>query len=286
MPRMWMVQPFLMCSSHLKKEHGDLHLVADLLSEEIPQSIVRSANKGKISSRHLKNRHEEITTELRERGIDLCCEIPDLHIARLGWFNKGANRQELSKRCPRCREKIEEFRREITFSFEKNRPMLESLAKRIAARYRADETELLSEAFWVFLNIHENRLHDPERSAFSSFLYQKVSHHLFDVARHRIRVRKRHDEEADVLLIPQPEQEMKDYDILSWDAQRVIRLILECPEELCKYIFDGKTRRGPKTFLDSLRSFLSLAGWDRQSIDKSFAEISDLFSPSQRKESE
>lgn len=275
--RMWQVDPSLMCDLHITREHRDLHLTAKLIAEEKMREVEVSAMRNKISTRHLPSRHEALAAELISRNIGHSCPLPDITMPRLGEIDKSKSCQELMERCPHCRQRIEEHRQDVTKSFLTHQRQIENIAKAISRRYRFDEAELLSEAFVAFLEVHESRSYDPAQSSFSTWLQWKVRGRLLDLVRERAKKAARMQEQ-DLLLIPEPDSGPLDYDSLSWDAQRIIRLILESPRELLDRIVMRTERRNPRSYRAALRQFLLDAGWLSKEIDRCFAEIRELFS--------
>lgn len=104
MMRMWMVDPKLMCMQHLVGEHGEIH--------KHRHNFVKghgiAGRKGQIEPEAMKRRHDELVTHLRCHKSQY--EQPDLSGYDLNGFivDVAESLAELSRRCPKCRELIEE----------------------------------------------------------------------------------------------------------------------------------------------------------------------------------
>lgn len=110
--RMWMVNPSLLCVTHLLGEHYEIHLhrhnfvkhhsIAGRIS---PIVLIEPANMG--------TRHDELATEMTRRGYNHNSpyELPDLSYLSSEQRNAKAdteyNLRDLADRCPACKKQIE-----------------------------------------------------------------------------------------------------------------------------------------------------------------------------------
>ncbi len=106
--RMWLVDPAILCKSHLLGEHRELHaLVGIIRSGKSLEGYVRN---GLIETDYIQRRHEELVAEMEKRGynhkspLDYSDRDDNL---RLGRVNDVKNVRELWLRCNECRERIE-----------------------------------------------------------------------------------------------------------------------------------------------------------------------------------
>ena len=111
--RMWKVDPKVLCVHHLLGEHKELHMLVGTLNKGIID-IVNSkfVTQGLIEIHNIKNRHDEIVTELLNRGYPsgLNHKTPinngDFKSIVAGNINIEENLKELSRRCKNCKERI------------------------------------------------------------------------------------------------------------------------------------------------------------------------------------
>lgn len=104
--RMWGVSPEKLCNKHLLGEHVEMHMFAGTINKGI--SIQGYIDKGLVNPALIQQRHEELAQEMVRRGMNH--QPPPQPIPTqpehlvVDVFNSG---QELIKRCPFCRSKIQ-----------------------------------------------------------------------------------------------------------------------------------------------------------------------------------
>ncbi len=103
--RMWMVAPCLMCRQHLLGEHRELHALAGSL--RAGRSIAGHISRGQLEPQNIKARHDAIVTEMVRRGYKHLTPLNDIENAPWGSVDRDRNIVELSRRCAKCRERIE-----------------------------------------------------------------------------------------------------------------------------------------------------------------------------------
>jgi hypothetical protein len=104
MSRMWMVDPSKMCDNHLRGEHAEHHqLVGSIRNHPHGEAIIEGhAKKGQVDTSLIQQRHDELVTELKKRGVN-----HDSPMSYDDQWNKGAidvkfNKRDLSERCDEC----------------------------------------------------------------------------------------------------------------------------------------------------------------------------------------
>jgi hypothetical protein len=101
--RMWMVDPRVMCRSHLLGEHAEIHMFIGAISRR--QSVDGYLKKGLLEVHSLFARHEELVEEMKRRGYRHCSDLDEKwrYMERLGSIDREKNVEELVNRCSRCR---------------------------------------------------------------------------------------------------------------------------------------------------------------------------------------
>lgn len=113
--RMWLVDPKIMCRQHLLGEHNELHSFIGVLRKKQKIDGYIKGNMLEISS--IIKRHEELVEEMTQRGynhqsplsddgIDLTY-LPESYLTHK--INKEDSFNELIRRCPHCRKRIEDL---------------------------------------------------------------------------------------------------------------------------------------------------------------------------------
>lgn len=106
--RTWFINPKLMCRRHLLGEHRECHCAYEAANSG--KYDVFGYTFGLVDFYHLKERHNELVIEMKNRGykhddsiiieklknFKIPCSIPDI----------THNEYELSIRCKDCREKL------------------------------------------------------------------------------------------------------------------------------------------------------------------------------------
>ena len=115
--RMWMVEPVLMCSQHLRGEHVELHMFVGALCKR--KSISGYIANDLLQPLAIQARHEQVIAELAKRGgwrHRSPIEQPPIEHLSTEQLNHVVNSEdslaELLRRCPRCRERAEQHDRQ------------------------------------------------------------------------------------------------------------------------------------------------------------------------------
>lgn len=111
--RMWMVDPRIMCTRHLCREHCEIHrLVANLRKG---RSIRKYLLQQMIDVSTIYTRHKELENEIMSRGGKLDSPLSAVEcVAFARWYgsttiNIGRSLSDLSECCTECRRKIGKF---------------------------------------------------------------------------------------------------------------------------------------------------------------------------------
>jgi hypothetical protein len=98
---MWMVDPKLMCRSHLLGEHNELHMLVGHINKG--RRLGRYLTDGLVEPQNIEARHAELVAEMTSRGYNHASALPSLAFpAEDGHINRAANLKELKRRCPAC----------------------------------------------------------------------------------------------------------------------------------------------------------------------------------------
>ena len=109
--RMWMVDPSLLCSVHLRGEHVECHMLVGCLQRD--KRLTGYVRKGLIDTTQLYPRHEQLAKELVHRGMQHKSPLPLVNVIPQGHVDTEESLQELCRRCPRCRARITKYYRSI-----------------------------------------------------------------------------------------------------------------------------------------------------------------------------
>jgi hypothetical protein len=107
---MWLVNPALLCDKHLLGEHGELHKFRHCFVKK--QNMSTRINLGQIQVADMDSRHDELATEMLNRGFNHNSpyEMPDISYIpenlRTKKVNFNHNITDLINRCEKCRNKI------------------------------------------------------------------------------------------------------------------------------------------------------------------------------------
>lgn len=104
--RMWNVNPRKMCNQHLLGEHVETHMFVGTINKN--KSIQGYVNNNLVEIHNLKNRHEALAREMKNRGMNHKSILPKYKIKTIGKVNPRKNLVELSRRCKNCRRKIKD----------------------------------------------------------------------------------------------------------------------------------------------------------------------------------
>ena len=103
--RMWMVEPAIMCRQHLLGEHVECHMCLSIL--RIGKSITGYIKNNCIEPRSVKIRHDQLSTEMENRGYNHQSEMILLAGEPLVFQNVKIDKTKAQKllfdRCESCR---------------------------------------------------------------------------------------------------------------------------------------------------------------------------------------
>lgn len=105
--RMWNVNPEYLCRKHLLGEHVECHMFCGTINKGT--SIKGYVEKGLVEVQNIKQRHDELRDEMINRGMTHKSPLPEYDSWVEGNIDVNNNIEELRKRCPHCRQRIEEY---------------------------------------------------------------------------------------------------------------------------------------------------------------------------------
>ena len=108
--RMWNVNPKILCRKHLLGEHLEMHMFAGSIKKGI--SLNGFINNGCVEIHNIKKRHDELATELSGRMYNHKTPIKESIDDVIGYVDTEQNINELMNRCPECKERIIEWKKE------------------------------------------------------------------------------------------------------------------------------------------------------------------------------
>jgi len=105
--RMWMIDPKLLCRKHLLGEHSEIHKHRHIFVKG--QKI--HGRRGQIEPLQMKNRHDELVTEMVSRGYNHLSPFTQPDLSKYNNIHEFVvDREEsindLLQRCPDCAERI------------------------------------------------------------------------------------------------------------------------------------------------------------------------------------
>ena len=103
--RMWMVDPRMMCRSHLLGEHNEIHMIVGAI--RLKRRLDRFFENNCLEIGAIKKRHRALVQEMRRRGYRHQSPLPDYSAAYLGEqqairIDVHNAKLELIRRCPTC----------------------------------------------------------------------------------------------------------------------------------------------------------------------------------------
>lgn len=105
--RMWCVDVKKMCRKHLLGEHVETHMMVGTLKRGI--SINGYINDGLYQMDKIRERHDEIVSEMERRGYNHQSPLPEFsYDGPNGLVKEEENIKELKRRCEECRKKLNE----------------------------------------------------------------------------------------------------------------------------------------------------------------------------------
>ena len=101
--RMWMVEPRIMCRSHLLGEHAEIHMFVWNIDRK--HSVKGYLTKGFLETHNLYCRHEELAQELTKRGYQHNSPLDAKwkRVKHAGSIDRKRSLEELVNRCAKCR---------------------------------------------------------------------------------------------------------------------------------------------------------------------------------------
>ena len=103
--RMWLVDPKKLCRKHLLGEHLEMHYFKGTITKG--KSIRGYVLKGLVETNKIKERHDALAKEMKDRGYKHQSEMTDFQVVSVGFVDVQKNLKELSNRCSECRKRIE-----------------------------------------------------------------------------------------------------------------------------------------------------------------------------------
>ena len=104
--RMWMVNPQILCRTHLLGEHGEIH--------KHRHNFVKKHNmtgrRGQIEPKSMKARHDELVAEMKRRNYNHHSPYKQPDVSYLPddmLINKDEALALLIERCPECKARLE-----------------------------------------------------------------------------------------------------------------------------------------------------------------------------------
>lgn len=103
--RQWHVDPKIMCDQHLLGEHVEHHMMVGSINRK--RSLGKHLTLGQIDPSTILSRHSVIVREMQYRGMKHSSPLPEFVVPKnaKGKIDKEANRKELLRRCPKCKER-------------------------------------------------------------------------------------------------------------------------------------------------------------------------------------
>lgn len=108
--RMWMLNPRILCRTHLLGEHGELHKHRPSFVKQ--HSI--AGRRGQIEPQAMKRRHDQLAKEMMRRGYRHASpyDLPDLSYLSRDDRNMKVDRalaqRDLRERCTECAARMQE----------------------------------------------------------------------------------------------------------------------------------------------------------------------------------
>ncbi len=109
--RQWMVNPKILCTKHLMGEHVEHHMFVGTINKGIKVNGYIKNNL--LEPLKLRQRHDELVEEIKDRGYNHKSSLPEIHLANLTSnqivhiIDKESSLKDLISRCTECRERFE-----------------------------------------------------------------------------------------------------------------------------------------------------------------------------------
>lgn len=105
--RMWNVNPKTMCRAHLLGEHLEMHMFAGAV--RCGTNLNGYMREGLVDMKLIPQRHDELAAEMIRRGYNHVSPLAMTeHGLCGGLVNCEASKEELKRRCPKCKSLQEE----------------------------------------------------------------------------------------------------------------------------------------------------------------------------------
>jgi hypothetical protein len=108
MPRMWMVDPVVLCNKHLIAEHHEIHMFIGMLKKG--RSIQGYIDKGLVEVGSLFSRHECLVKEMLNRNMNHLTSLDNIELLNVLVHDKKVDiensKKELKSRCIYCALRI------------------------------------------------------------------------------------------------------------------------------------------------------------------------------------
>ena len=104
---MWGVDPKNLCNQHLLGEHLEMHMFLGCIKKGI--SLKGYFDKKLVCTNLIKKRHDDLAIEMIFRGMKHKSPIAEMGFFKdfeYGEIDIEANIKELSRRCPKCKERF------------------------------------------------------------------------------------------------------------------------------------------------------------------------------------
>ena len=105
---MWMVDPTKMCRNHLIGEHQECHTIVKCVRQGKINKLIGHFVRGQINTEKVKQRHDELVEEMKNRGYEHNSPMNYENIIDLGepTINVNYNERVLDDRCKHCMKKF------------------------------------------------------------------------------------------------------------------------------------------------------------------------------------
>lgn len=125
--RMWLINTELLCRKHLLGSHSELHKFRPSFIKQY-RIDGRVYPIAQIEPASMERRHNELAEEMLRRGYNHKSPYKQPDISYLPNWQQNAkvdpwqSINELKRRCPDCRERIEEYEKTNNFTFSASAP--------------------------------------------------------------------------------------------------------------------------------------------------------------------
>lgn len=117
--RMWMLDPKILCHSHLAAEHDECHMIVGAMRKRKQLRGYVASNALELGS--LFRRHEELVNEFFRRGWIHKSEMDEMEVLslvsnypeyiRIATVDRDRTEEYLRDKCRLCKERMDEQRR-------------------------------------------------------------------------------------------------------------------------------------------------------------------------------